>query len=423
MALTTLTTAPAPQGLRGGGPLWPWWSREAHLAVGRLLQSGDMAAAGAGHPQIDTCEELAARILAPGRRVMLCDSGTGALEAAYAALRLEPGSDVLVASHSFRATATAMLGQGLRPVLCDADAASGGIDLDDAAARLTPRTVALTVTHTWGRPVPLDAVRHFCGRHGLALVADCSHAHGLAWRGRPAGLTGDVSVFSLGTWKMVSGGKAGLLATADRAVWERALALSQPKHRALARVRDERLRALAATGAGHNRRPTPVAAVLVADHLRRLPQTLAAKTARQQAVEALLASRLPALTPLPAPAGRTGGALYKWHWRTDAADAPVERVVRALRAAGIRAGTPARPLHELPLFADPHLAPALGLDVPPAAPDSFPGTARLLAGLVEIDTRDMYAPLPAGVPDPYDRALSTAAAHLANSRTREPEDR
>jgi dTDP-4-amino-4,6-dideoxygalactose transaminase len=178
----------------------------------------------------------------------------------------------------------------------------------------------------------------------------------------------------------------------------------------MARVRDERLRALAETGVGHNRRPTPTAAVLVADHLRRLPHTVDTKNERQAAVEKLLAACFPALVPLPQPAGRTQGALYKWHWRTT--DYPVDDVVRALRAAGVRAGTPARPLHELPLFTDPDVAPVLGLKVRLPDPDSFPGTARLLHGLVEIDTRDMYEPLSDGDPDPYDHALATAAHRM-----------
>ncbi|MET8609794.1 DegT/DnrJ/EryC1/StrS family aminotransferase [Streptomyces misionensis] len=407
-ALPTARSGPASS---GEALLWPWWSQDATDTVQLLLGEGDMAAAGAQHPVIDACEQLAADVLAPGRLVMLCDSGTSALETAYAALRLEPGSEVLACTHSFRATVTAMFPQGLVPVLCDTDPATGGIDLGDAAARLTRRTAALVVTHTWGRPVPLDVVRRFCARHHLALVVDCSHAHGLAWQGQPVGLAGDVTVWSCGTWKMASGGKAGLLATSDRMVWERALVLGQPKHRALERVRDERLRALAVTGVGHNRRPSPVAAALVADHLRRLPHTLATKNERQAAVEQLLARHLPALTPLPDPGGRTAGALYKWHWRTAPGHRP-DTVVKALRAAGVRAALPARPLHEAPLFTDPRLASGLGLHVAIPDPDGFPGTARLLDRLVEIDTRDAYEPLPDGDPDPYDHALATAAERL-----------
>ncbi|MEV8476244.1 DegT/DnrJ/EryC1/StrS family aminotransferase [Streptomyces sp. NPDC051173] len=403
---------PTPTDVTGPAVLWPWWSEGAVETVQWLLDEGDMAAASRDHPQIAECEQLAEDVLAPGRPVMMCDSGTGALETGYAALQLEPGSEVLVASHSFRATVTAMLPAGLVPVLCDADPDSGGIDLRDAATRLTRRTVALTITHTWGRPVPLTAARRFCDRHHLALLEDCSHAHGTAWRGRPVGAAGDVAVWSCGTWKMATGGKAGLLTCRDRAVWERAQVLAQPKHHALARVHDPQLRALAVTGAGHNRRPTPVGAVLVADHLRRLPHTLATKNERQADVEKLLANALPCLVPLPDPPGRSTGALYKWHWRNTSPH-PVDTVIRILHAAGVRAARPSRPLHHTPLFTDPGLAASLRLpSIPPAAPDSFPGTDQLLKQLVEIDTRDMYEPLPDGDPDPYEHALAAAAREL-----------
>ncbi|MEU8550971.1 DegT/DnrJ/EryC1/StrS family aminotransferase [Streptomyces roseoverticillatus] len=411
---------PSTSGTAERGVLWPWWSERAAERVQQLFDDGDMAAAGRSHPQIDECEQLAEEVLSPGQPMMMCDSGTGALETAYAALQLETGSEVLVASHSFRATVTAMLPQGLVPVLCDADPDSGGIDLRDAAARLTERTAALTITHTWGRPVVLTAARRFCDRHHLALIEDCSHAHGLAWRGHPVGTAGDVAVWSCGTWKMATGGKAGLLTVRDRAVWERAQVLAQPKHRALARVHDPRLQALAVTGAGHNRRPSPVAAVLVADHLRRLPHTLAIKSERQADVEKLLAHLLPFLVPLPEPSGRTAGALYKWHWRNQS-DHGVDAVIRALRAAGLRASRPGRPLHHTPLFTDPGLAAALRLPpIPPADLDSFPGTDQLLRNLVELDTRDAYEPLPDGDPDPYDHALAAAARELHTLNRKDP---
>lgn len=396
--------------------LWPFWSQEALHRVQWLLEDGDMAATGPAHPQIEECEQAAGQILETGRPVMMCDSGTSALETGYAALRLDRGSEVLVASNSFRATVTAMLPQGLVPVLCDADPESGNIDLTDAAARVTSRTAALTITHTWGRPVALDAARRFCDRHSLALVEDCSHAHGTRWRGRPVGTEGDVAIWSAGTWKMATGGKGGLLTARDNAVRERAMVLSQPKHRAL-RVLDPGLQALAVTGAGHNRRPSPVAAVLTADHLRRLPHTLATKNERQAAVESILAALVPGLQPLPDPEGRTAGALYKWHWRA-VSDFTADDAVRALRGAGLRAGRPARPLHTTPLFTTPGLGAELRLPhLTLPAPDSFPGTGQLLDNLVEIDTRDMYDPVPDGDREPYEHPLTTAGAALRARRS------
>ncbi|MFF8919407.1 DegT/DnrJ/EryC1/StrS family aminotransferase [Streptomyces sp. NPDC015032] len=389
--------------------LWPWWSQHAHDVVGRLLESGDLAGAGAEHPQIDACEQLASQTLAAGRPVMMVDSGTAALETVYAALGLGRGAEVLVASHSFRATVTAMLPSGLVPVLCDVDPGTGGIDLADAGSRVTARTAALVVTHMWGRPADLDRARVFADRHHLALVEDCSHAHGARWQGRAVGTVGDAAVWSMGTTKMVSGGKAGLLTCTDRQMQERALVLSQPKHRAAARIANARMLALTATGTGHNRRVHPVAAVLVSDHLCRLHHILATKNERQTAVEKILAAELPWLQPLPAPGKPADGALYKWHWRStgrSAADA-----ARILSAAGMRARLPAAPLHLQPLFTDQDLGPLLGVHpVADGDPASFPGTRELLAGLVEIDTRDMYEPLPDGDTDPAAAALARAAS-------------
>ncbi|WP_435108052.1 aminotransferase class I/II-fold pyridoxal phosphate-dependent enzyme [Nocardiopsis synnemataformans] len=387
--------------------LWPLWSDAARAQVGDLLTGGDLTATTLT-PPVRTLEHLVEHVLAPGRHVLATGSGTAALATAYVALGLEPGAQVLAPAHTFRATVTAMLAAHLVPVLCETDPATGGIDLDDAAARVTGRTQALVATHTWGRPLPAERLRAFADRHHLALVEDCSHAHGARRHGEPVGARADVAVWSLGTTKLASGGMLGALATPDPALFARALAYGQPKHRCLASVHDSALRRTALSGVGANLRPSPVAAVLAADHLARLEQILALKNRRQAAVEHVLAG-LPelALEPLARAPGHDGGALYKWHWH----HSDPGRVLPALAGAGLRVRRPAPGLHTLPLFTDPDLARALvpgAPRLPPAGPR--PATDAFLAGLIEADTRDVYDPDCDPLPL-YRDALHRAAAH------------
>src|SRR5437868_12792314 len=213
--------------------LWPFWSADVRRRVLERIAAGDLAATDVDR-YITRLEKLVRQRLAPGCHVLACGSGTAALASAYAALGLAPGAEVLVPTLTFRATVTPLLALGLRPVLCEADAATGGIDLEDAGLRVTGRTEALVVTHMWGRPVPLDAARALTDRHGLALVEDCSHAHGTRYWDQPVGSMADAAVWSLGTTKMATGGTCGVLATRDHALFERAVVFGQPKHRALA---------------------------------------------------------------------------------------------------------------------------------------------------------------------------------------------
>ena len=272
---------------------------------------------------------------------------------------------------------------------------SAGGRLADAAARLSGRTQALVVTHMWGRPVDLAAARAFADQHGLGLVEDCSHAHGVRWHGEPVGNRADVAVFSLGTTKMVTGGQAGAFVTRDTGIYERAIAFGQPKNRVLRRVSDPQLRQLALSGVGNNLRPSPVAAVLAADHLRRLTTTTTVKNANIAKLSAILA-RFPDLQTLPVGAARSNGTLYKFHCRWNGDQAELPKLASRLRGAGMRVRLPAQPLHTLPLFHDAEVAALAGGDEvrrrPLANPSDFPATDEFLTGLLEFDTRDLYDP-------------------------------
>lgn len=390
--------------------LWPFYSDAAAEQVTALIRAGSLAAM-VKTPEIASCEAQLTEALAPTHEALLCTSGTAGLATAYAALGLERGSEVLVPAHTFRATVTPLLMLGLRPVLCDCDPKTGNIDLADAERRITARTQALAVTHVWGRPVPLDTARELADRRGLALVEDCSHAHGVHWRGRPVGTVGDVAVFSLGTTKMVSGGMAGAVLTGDRGTFERAVAFGQPKHRGLADVQQPALRALLETGVGNNFRVSPIAAVLVADHLTRLPATLALRE-RNLAAVTEHARLLPGLEPVATGPDRTAGTLYKLHFRWRGR-ASADDVVALLRGLGVRVRRPQAGLHRTPLFQRPELLAAFP-SVPSfdaCDPAAFPQTDRFLTDLVEFDGLDLYEDDPQAVAR-YARAFQTAADRL-----------
>src|SRR2546430_676688 len=98
-------------------------------------------------------------------------------------------------------------------------------DPDDVERRITPRTRAICVVHMWGNPAPMDRLADIARRHGVALIEDCSHAHGASYRGRPVGSWGDIGCFSLQGVKAVSGGEAGIAVTNDPLLFDRMLVL------------------------------------------------------------------------------------------------------------------------------------------------------------------------------------------------------
>ena len=138
---------------------------------------------------------------------LLMNSGTAAIHSAYFAIGIGPGDEVIVPSYTFFATVAPMLPLGGVPVFCEIDAATLTSDPDDVERRITPRTRAICVVHLSGNPARMDRFAAIAGSHDLALIEDCSHAHGAGYRGRPVGMWGDIGCFSLQGSKPVSGGR------------------------------------------------------------------------------------------------------------------------------------------------------------------------------------------------------------------------
>jgi perosamine synthetase len=159
------------------------------------------------------------------RHALAMNSGTATLHSAYFAVGVRPGDEVIVPAYTFFASAAPILQCGATPVFCEVDPRTLTADPDDVERRITPRTRAICVVHMWGNPARLDRFQEIARRRGVALVEDCSHAHGATYRGYPVGSWGDIGCFSLQGAKAVSGGEAGVAVTDDATLFDRMLLL------------------------------------------------------------------------------------------------------------------------------------------------------------------------------------------------------
>ncbi|MEU0386907.1 aminotransferase class I/II-fold pyridoxal phosphate-dependent enzyme [Streptomyces chartreusis] len=377
---------------------WPFYSVSARRRVDALVASGQVFVSGTNRP-IEQFEDSFRRRHGDVEHAVMTNSGTSALLSAYFGLGLPAGSEVLVPTNTYRATVTPLLLLGLRPVLCNADPVTGNIDLDDASARITRNTTAIAVTHNWGRPVEMAAVTALARRHGLAVVEDCSHAHGAGCSAQPVGTFGDAAAFSLGNRKTVSGGTAGILLTKHRHVFERALLLGQPEGRGVRQVVDAELAPYVSSGFGANLRAHPVSAILAADHLDRLDETIRIKNDNLDQLAALLADRLPGLVPPRRGAEFTAGTWYgyqcAWHGG-EATGVDRDGLVAALRLLGLPVSAPPPVLHHKPLFQGARVTGVPGRPGGrPADAAQYAVTDVMQSRLVSWDTRHLYEPAPA----------------------------
>jgi perosamine synthetase len=292
------------------------------------------------------------------RHAISMNSGTAALHSAYFAVGVRPGTEVIVPAYTFFASAAPILQCGATPVFCDVDERTLTADPDDVERRISERTRAICVVHMWGNPAAMDRFKEIAQRHELALIEDCSHAHGATYQGRPVGNWGDVGCFSLQGAKAVSGGEAGIAVTSDPVLFDRMLLLGQ-----YGRLKKGQAAGTFATdylSLGVKYRPHLYAILLARGSLARLDVLNRRRRANYELLKRQL-SGCHAVSPIETAPGAVRGGFLEFILRYDPAFAgglSIEAFIEAVAAEGVpiarerysAIGKRRRMLHQSPIF-------------------------------------------------------------------------
>jgi len=284
------------------------------------------------------------------RHGVAVNSATSALHIACLALGVGPGDLVWTSPLTFVASSNAALYCGADVDFVDVDPRTFNLDpaaLEqklEAAERL-PKVVI--PVHLTGQSCDMAAIAAVCGRYGVRIIEDASHAVGAEYMGAPVGgcQYSDIAVFSFHPVKIITTGEGGMALTNDDHLAERLTLF-----RSHGVTRDPALMQGEPHGGwyyeqielGYNYRTTDIAAALGIRQMERLPQFIARRreiAARYD--EAFAGSTI--ATPWQAPYGQSSWHLYVV--RVPGRDA----VFTGLREAGIGVN-----LHYMPVYLQPY---------------------------------------------------------------------
>lgn len=145
----------------------------------------------------------------------VCD-GTAALQIILRAMDIGPGDEVITVSHTFIATAEAIMLTGAKPVFVDIDPSTYLMDTSQVEGKITPRTKAILPVHLYGQTADMDPLLELANRYGLRVVEDACQAHGAEYKGRKSGSLGHAAGFSFYFSKNLGAyGEGGFITTSD----------------------------------------------------------------------------------------------------------------------------------------------------------------------------------------------------------------
>ena len=241
-------------------------------------------------PKVVDFERAVARVTGAVEGVAV-SSCTTALHLALVVSGIGHGSEVIVPSMSFIATANAVVHAGATPVFAEVDPVSYNLDPGDVIKRITPRTKAVLLVHQLGLPADINRFRDLATAHDLILIEDAACAIGSTFHGKPIGSHGNLVCFSFHPRKLITTGDGGMIMTSSaddaallRRLRQHGMSLSDAARHSSDKVLQEQYLEV-----GYNYRLTDIQAAVGLAQLDRLPAMLESRRTRAAWYDEMLA--------------------------------------------------------------------------------------------------------------------------------------
>jgi perosamine synthetase len=294
-------------------------------------------------PRLEEFERVIAEYVGVPHAIAV-SSGTSGLHLCVRALGIGEGDEVIVPSFTFVAVANAVRYERAIPVFVDIDHESLNLDPRRIEAAITPRTVAIIVPHTFGRPADLSPILDIARRHSLYMIEDACEAIGAEYKGQKVGTLGDAGVFAFYPNKQITTGEGGIVVTRKGTIAERVRSL---RNQGRTNSQDW----FQHTELGYNYRISEINCALGISQMSRLDLILA----RREVIAREYDRRLSGLTSLKLPRpgfpqGRISWFAYSIRLDQSRSEEDRDLIVRDLGLRGIETGRYFAPIHLQPIY-------------------------------------------------------------------------
>lgn len=148
------------------------------------------------------------------------NSGRSAIYLALKVLGVEKNEEVLLQAYTCNAVPNPILWTGAVPVYVDIEEDSLNMDPRDLERKISSKTKAIIIQHTFGNPAKIREILKIADQHKLKVIEDCAHCLGAKVDGKLLGTFGDLAILSFGREKVISSLTGGALIVNDKSLIE-----------------------------------------------------------------------------------------------------------------------------------------------------------------------------------------------------------
>lgn len=142
--------------------------------------------------------------------------GRVALFALLKGMNVGEGDEVILQAFTCVANPEAIMATGATPVYVDVEPDGVNMDPDDLEQKITSRTRAIIIQHTFGIPADLDSLLAVAEENNIPVIEDCCHTLTSQYNGKLVGTFGIGCYYSFEWGKPIVAGIGGALLVNDQ---------------------------------------------------------------------------------------------------------------------------------------------------------------------------------------------------------------
>jgi 8-amino-3,8-dideoxy-alpha-D-manno-octulosonate transaminase len=182
------------------------------------------------------------------------------------------------------------------PVFCDCDETLN-LDAADLERVVDDEVGAIIAVPITGVPCDMDSIMGFARKRSIPVIEDVAQSCGVRFRGRYAGMIGEIGTYSFQMNKILTAGEGGAVATARKELFERAIryhdqGLLRPFFRERYGIDSPDADA---AFAGQNYRMSEITGAVLAEQWKKLDGMLAAMRINHRSIREGVSSAVPSM--------------------------------------------------------------------------------------------------------------------------------